>query len=210
MEQNEYWDSVAEEKEFTTPFDRALFENAVPDKAALILDVGCGYGRALAELRAAGYENLTGVDFSENLLARGRRENPGLRLQSGSATSLPFESASFDAVLLFAVLTCCAEDAVATAVVEEASRVLKRGGAIYVNDFLLNDDARNLERYDRWASIYGYGVFELSDGARLRHYSESRARALLAAFETIRFEKTIFATMNGHTSNGFVFLGRKG
>src|SRR5262245_57683967 len=43
---------------------------------ARVLDVGCGYGRLLSLLQAAGLE-ATGVDMNPNIVAAGR--NSGLR-----------------------------------------------------------------------------------------------------------------------------------
>ncbi|MGG5741778.1 MULTISPECIES: hypothetical protein [Bacillus cereus group] len=42
--QKEYWNGVANEKEFTTPFQLDLFSKYV-NKDAILLDYGCGYGR---------------------------------------------------------------------------------------------------------------------------------------------------------------------
>ena len=53
MKQKEYWDSVSEKKEFTTPFQAAEFSEFV-NKEDRILDVGCGYGRTLDELYRCG------------------------------------------------------------------------------------------------------------------------------------------------------------
>ena len=71
MEQKEYWDSVADEKTFTTPFQKNLFVEYV-SKNERVLDVGCGYGRTLEELHQLGYEALTGLDFSEGMIRRGK------------------------------------------------------------------------------------------------------------------------------------------
>jgi 2-polyprenyl-3-methyl-5-hydroxy-6-metoxy-1,4-benzoquinol methylase len=47
------------------PFYRRLISRYVPvDRTARILDLGCGYGPLLHELRRAGYTNITGVDAS--------------------------------------------------------------------------------------------------------------------------------------------------
>ena len=53
MNQRDYWDSVSEKKEFTTPFQAEAFAKYV-GKDALIVDVGCGYGRTLNELQQLG------------------------------------------------------------------------------------------------------------------------------------------------------------
>ena len=62
MDQIKYWNSVADTKEFTTPFQFDELPNYI-DKHAVILDVGCGYGRTLNELKNQGYENLLGIDY---------------------------------------------------------------------------------------------------------------------------------------------------
>ena len=202
-----YWDAAAETKEFSTPLRLKEFTALVPLEAA-ILDVGCGYGRSLAELRACGYGNLLGVDFSAKMIARGREIHPGLDLRVLEGRALPLPDQSIDAALLLAVLTCIPEDEEQEALAAEILRVLKPGGMLHVNDFLLNSDERNLERYA--ASASGpYGCFTLPDGARLRHHSREHIDRLLRAFEPIQMEETVFTTMNGNRSNGIVWFGKK-
>lgn len=203
-----YWEERSASKRFTTPLSVETLERYVA-KDALILDDGCGYGRSLAELRDAGFKRLTGVDFSASLVERARREVPEAKLYVADATSLPFDDASFDAALLFGVLTCVPSEESQTRVAAEARRVLKPGGVLYVNDFLLNDDARNKERYARAPQGCPYGVFSLPEGTILRHHREEYVRELFRDFETLSFEKTVFPTMNGHRSNAFIYVGRK-
>lgn len=207
--QRAYWNSVADDKTFTTPFQADVFTRHVPLSAA-ILDVGCGYGRTLAELRDLGYTRLRGLDFSERLIARARREYPELdfRVQRGEGIECP--DASQDAVVLFAVLTCLTDNAGQRRLLDEIRRVLKPGGALYVNDFLLNADARNRARYAACPDKNcPYGCFTLPEGAALRHHDEAYVHTLLSGFETLLFERTVYATMNGHRSNGFYWFGRK-
>ena len=54
MNQKDYWNKAAADKEFTTPFQLAAFEKYVPREAA-VLDVGRGYGRTLDELYRADW-----------------------------------------------------------------------------------------------------------------------------------------------------------
>lgn len=213
MKPRDYWNSVAETKTFTTPFDAALFARYVPSLDAKILDFGCGYGRTLAELAQAGYRNLCGVDLSDKLIERGKRLFPTLDLRVSPPSTLDFPNASFDAVILFAVLTCVVDDAEQETLVAEARRVLRPGGVLYVNDFLLNDDERNRDRYERYRSATNgrsaFGTFALPDGATLCHHSEERVETLFRSFETAAFERRVFPTMNGHVSNGFAAVFRK-
>ena len=84
-EQEKYWDSVSEEKEFPLPLQMEPFEKHVSRDMA-ILDIGCGYGRTLNELHDAGFENLFGIDFSQGMIDRGQRLHPHLFRHLSRAT----------------------------------------------------------------------------------------------------------------------------
>lgn len=209
MRQEEYWDSVSEKKEFTSPIQLENIEKYIK-KDSRILDVGCGYGRTLDELYRNGYRNLVGIDFSNGMIARGKRQFPYLDLRIKENDKIDLPDASVDAVVLFAVLTCIRTDKEQEQLVSEIKRVLKPQGILYVNDFLLNTDKRNLSRYEQFKDIYGvYGVFELPEGAVCRHHDEAWIRQLLKDFAELEYSRVTRTTMNGHKSNGFYFLGQK-
>ncbi len=208
MEQRAYWDQVSAVKQFTTPFQAEEFERHV-GKDSVILDVGCGYGRTLNELHQLGYRHLTGMDFSGGMIRRGREQFPYLDLRTMETEQIDLPDGSVDTVILFAVLTCIQSDSGQKNLIQEICRVLRPGGILYVNDFLLNEDERNQKRYVKYAPIYGtYGVFELPEGAVLRHHDEKWVFTLLKGFETLRYERLQFTTMNGHTSNGFYMIAK--
>lgn len=208
MDQKHYWDDVSSKKQFTTPFQAEAFCKFV-NKDAAILDVGCGYGRTLNELHQQGYCNLTGIDFSEGMIARGKKEYPALDLRVKRNETIDLADSSIDAVILFAVLTCIHKDAEQEMLISEIKRVLKPGGILYINDFLLNSDDRNIKRYEQFQEKYGtYGVFELPEGAVCRHHDEAHIHSLLSSFEQLCFEHLTFVTMNGHRSNGFYYIGK--
>jgi len=76
---------------------RRLAARAVVRPGDSVLDAACGTGDlALADLRA-GAAGVTGLDFSEQMLARARRKAPTLAWVQGDLLSLPFEDAAFDA-----------------------------------------------------------------------------------------------------------------
>lgn len=209
MNQKDYWNKAAENKEFTTPFQLEAFEKYVP-RDALVLDVGCGYGRTLDELHRAGWRRLIGIDFSEAMIERGCAAYPHLDLRVKRSTEkIDMPDASVDAVILFAVLTCISSNAEQERMISEIRRVLRPGGILYVNDFLLNTDERNTTRYEKFKNKYGeYGVFELPEGAVCRHHDEEHIKKLLSGFAELEYSRLTFTTMNGHTSNGFYFIGR--
>lgn len=208
MRQEEYWNRVSEKKEFTTPFQAEEFSKYVK-KDDCILDVGCGYGRTLDELYQNGYRNLMGIDFSTGMIERGKQQFPylDLRVKDNAEISLP--DASIDAVILFAVLTCIRTNEEQEQLLTEIKRVLKPQGILYVNDFLLNTDERNLTRYAKYKETYGiYGVFELPEGAVCRHHDERWIKQLLKDFSEQEYSHLTFTTMNGNQSNGFYFIGQ--
>ncbi|WP_137121333.1 methyltransferase domain-containing protein [Segeticoccus rhizosphaerae] len=91
-----------------------------------VVDVGCGAGRAVAELADRGADPA-GVDLSEEMITVARRRHPDQEFHVGSAEVLPFgdgELAGYRADKVFHDLTA-PERALA-----EAHRVLAPGGRI--------------------------------------------------------------------------------
>ena len=206
--QKDYWDRVAPEKRFSHPLRLEWLLQYLRSQAR-ILDHGCGYGRLLHQLSGAGYHNAVGMDFSEKMLMECRSRFPNLMLVRNDGRTLPFCDRAFDAVLLFAVLTCIPSDDDQRILLAEVRRVLRPGGVLYISDLLINADVRNVERYVRHASKFGvYGVFELPEGVIVRHHREEWIEQLTRAFTRLAFEPFSVTTMNGNTSAAFQYLAR--
>ena len=207
--QQKYWNKAAEHKEFPTPFQITEFEKN-GTKEMNILDVGCGYGRTLNELYNHSFKYLTGIDYSQGMINRGLNLYPHLNLIKTEGDKIPFTDNEFDAVLLIAVLTSNTKQAEQENIISEIRRVLKDDGILYLADFLINQDKRNLERYQKYKNKHDiYGIFELPEGAVLRHHTEKHIIGLTKDFQQIIFQKTVYDTMNGHRSNGFYYIGKK-
>jgi SAM-dependent methyltransferase len=207
-----YWDRVAGEKRFSHPvcLDWLARHLGPTGKQATLLDYGCGYGRTVAELARAGYENILGVDFSAGMLAHCRFELPGSQLVRNDGRTLPLKNSCVDAVLLFAILTCIPDGDEQRRLLSDVVRVLRPGGLLYLSDLLINDDQRNRERYERYAKAYKcYGVFELPEGVVVRHHRREWIDELTSAFARLEYEPFVVTTMNGNQSSAFQFLGRK-
>ncbi len=208
-QQCNYWNGVAKDKEFTTPLDFELLSK-LTTKESNFLDYGCGYGRTLNELYLQGYKNLVGFDFAKEMICRGKAKYPYLDLRVSQNNCLDCESESVDMVLLFAVLTCIIRDKEQRGLIRELKRVLKPNSYIYINDFLINSDDRNIIRYKNNESKYNkYGVFEIDGGAVLRHHYKDWIFELMNEFEVVEYREHTFKTMNGNISNGFVYVGKK-
>jgi SAM-dependent methyltransferase len=101
---------------------------AAPSVAPRILDIGCGTGFNMEQLRALGYERVCGLDLSTDALrfCRSRRLTA---LVQGDATHGPFRSASFDLVLALDLIEHVEDDVTA---LRELWSMLKPGGSLIV------------------------------------------------------------------------------
>lgn len=207
--QTAYWDSVAGEKTFTHPLNAVVFKQLVP-REATVIDIGCGYGRTCNALYELGYRNLLGLDISRRMVAHGRTAYPHLKLEALTPGTGSAHAESADAVILFAVLTCIPTNNGQTALMDKVAFILKPGGIVYISDYWLQKDDRNLDRYGAFEDKYGtYGVFELPGGAVVRHHDRTWVQSLLSRFDALALEDITVTTMNGHRSLGFQFFGRK-
>lgn len=93
-----------------------------------LLDVGCGTGHHLMELRTRGYD-VAGVDASDGMLAHARANNPQARIEKAKSEHLPFDSGTFDYVLCIEVLRYLPDP---QPTLNEILRVLKPGGTALV------------------------------------------------------------------------------
>jgi SAM-dependent methyltransferase len=204
----EFWDGAARSREFTHALDHERLQSEL-SRQARILDYGCGQGRLAAELIARGYDDVVGVDSSPEMVRAAAERAPDARFSVVNALPLPFESERFDAVLLFAVLTCIPSDADQRALIGELERVLAPGGLLVVSDYPLQSDDRNLARYDQFAGELGYGRFRLPEGAVLRHHPDAWFAELLAGFVVEERVERSGRTMNGNPARLVQFWARR-
>lgn len=103
-----------------------------------ILDLCCGHGRHSLELARRGFTRVFGLDRSRSLIQRARtsarKEGLAVQFKEGDARKLPYENCTFDAVLIlgnsFGYFESPEDD---LRVLEEALRVLKPGGKIFID-----------------------------------------------------------------------------
>jgi demethylmenaquinone methyltransferase/2-methoxy-6-polyprenyl-1,4-benzoquinol methylase len=109
-----------------------------PETPQTILDVATGTGDFALEALALRPEKIIGVDISEGMLAHGREKMKKLKLDSvielrvGDSENLPFESNSFDAVIVSFGVRNFENLARGLA---EMHRVLRPGGTAVVLEF---------------------------------------------------------------------------
>jgi SAM-dependent methyltransferase len=110
----------------TSLFAAALLDAAEVGVGAKVLDVACGAG-LVSGLAASRGAQVTGIDFSPNMLAQARRRHPAVEFREGDAEALPFDDGVFDAVVIsFGVH----HFPFPSRALSEGGRVLRRGGRI--------------------------------------------------------------------------------
>jgi SAM-dependent methyltransferase len=208
--QLDYWNRVGPTKTFAHPINITELSRWV-EPSARILDYGCGQGRASGVLLSNGFTNLLGLDPAPAMIDAARAHHPAVSfdvLQDFRNTGLP--GSSVDAVLLLAVLTSVPRNEDQLAIVNEITRVLRPGGILYISDMWLQTDDRNVERYERDRDKYGiYGVFDLSDGATVRHHDHQWIESLLKDYQPVALEEINIQTMNGNPATAFQWFGRR-
>ena len=115
----------------TKAWRRAATKIIAPVPGMKILDLAAGPGSSSEPLHKAGASVLS-TDFSEGMLAQGRKSRPYLSFSKADALNLPFEDESFDVTTISFGLRNTVDYPRALA---EAYRVTKHGGRMVVVEF---------------------------------------------------------------------------
>jgi demethylmenaquinone methyltransferase/2-methoxy-6-polyprenyl-1,4-benzoquinol methylase len=102
-----------------------------PKPGIRILDIAAGTGSSSRPLVDKGADVIA-LDFSEGMLAQGRKQNRDIKFMQGDALNLPFEENTFDVTTISFGLRNTSNTSTA---LKEALRVTKVGGKIVVAEF---------------------------------------------------------------------------
>lgn len=206
--QQDYWDSVAQQKTFTHPINISLLLEYV-DKDAVIVDYGCGYGRIVQELLESGFANTTGYDTSLELINRGSNNHLPLHHISDPSRLLLNDN-SVDCFILFAVLTCIPSNAGQSGLIKLLHSKLKPGGFIYISDYYLQNNEISQSRYTYLNSDPdNFGVFTLPEGVTFRHHTNEWIATLIKDFSVQQENIIEVKTMNGNIGEAFQMIVQK-
>jgi len=186
--------------------DKALGSIDLKDDYRLILDMGCGTGRALARLasRAKSGVEFVGIDPAENMRSLAlRRVRPfrNVQIRDGSFEHIPLEAASVDYLLsIFAFHWTTDPDAA----VREVHRVLKPGAEMDLF-FIGRDNGREFIKKTTPIFLKYMGPALLLQSARMRKQLTKEAAHQLfgKAFSPIELSieesyQTYYDTLEGH------------
>ncbi len=102
-----------------------------PKSGMKILDIAAGTGSSSRPLVDKGAEVIA-LDFSEGMLAAGRKRHKDIKFQQGDALNLPFTENTFDVTTISFGLRNTSDT---SAALKDALRVTKTGGRIVVCEF---------------------------------------------------------------------------
>jgi demethylmenaquinone methyltransferase/2-methoxy-6-polyprenyl-1,4-benzoquinol methylase len=115
----------------TKAWRKATTQLIQPRPGMKILDLAAGTGSSSEPLAAAGADVIP-ADFSEGMLAAGRKARPHLPFTKADALNLPFADGEFDVATISFGLRNTQKTAKALA---EMYRVVKPGGLLVVTEF---------------------------------------------------------------------------
>jgi arsenite methyltransferase len=175
-----------------------------------VLDIGCGTGaNAVALLEfLKGRCQVTGVDTSDSMLAIARHHLEGspfennIHYELADAHTLPFEENSFDSAMMIQVLEYSKDPIL---MLQEAMRVLKAGGKLFVADtdwdtIVWNSSFKDLTR--RIVVLWSDHEADGWQGRKIREYM------LRAGFQSLK-EDLFHISEHSFSEDSYTFLCTK-
>lgn len=154
--------------------------------AEVVVDVGCGNGNDVRDLKADGFEgSLLGFDLSEGML--GTVASLGVPVALADAASLPLPDAIADVALAMHMLYHCPDIA---ATVRELRRIVRPGGALVVST---NATAHLQELRELWTAVLSDVLGEAVEPWRTaagRFPLEDAEATIAAAFDHVELQRT--------------------
>ena len=138
--------SDREDSEAMRALHRAILDLTVTAPVGDLLDVGCGRG-AILKLLASRANRAIGVDIDANARQLARAELmlagiPNCSLRKGDMYRLPFTDSEFNTIIIDDVLVDARKPVRA---LEEARRLLKPGGRLFVLESMLKRTSRDIQ-----------------------------------------------------------------
>lgn len=157
-------------------------------KKGRILDIGCGDGLFLKYFKNCGLE-VHGIDFGKTA-SNYARDILGLDVFTGSLEEAKYQSGSFDAVSLYAVLEHLPDP---LQILREINRILKPGGILFISVPNFNSLESRIFR-ERWVAIKA--------PAHLYHFTPATLRAFLlkAGFAIVEIK---YISSEGRSTMGY-------
>ncbi|QMW24348.1 ArsR/SmtB family transcription factor [Sandaracinobacteroides saxicola] len=142
------WDHMRQLQGADTEVDAAILAAVKAGRVGRFLDVGTGTGRMLERIAPLADSSI-GIDRSPDMLRMARATldaagSPSAGVRQADMGALPFESGTFDTLLMNHVLHFADDPA---AIIAEAARVVAAGGRLLVVDFASHEQEELRTRF---------------------------------------------------------------
>lgn len=179
---------------------RGIVAKAVdPKSGQSVLDMAAGTGSSTAAFARPGVRLVAG-DFSEGMLAEGRKRHPEIEFVFADATKLPFKAKEFDATTISFGLRNVVD---VEAALSEMFRVTKPGGRIVICEFskVSNPVLRPFYNFYLRKVLPAFSSLASKTPEAYAYLSESidawpDQRALAAKIEKAGYEKVTFRNLS--------------
>ena len=179
---------------------RGIVAKAVdPKSGQSVLDMAAGTGSSTAAFARPGVRLVAG-DFSEGMLAEGRKRHPEIEFVFADATKLPFKAKEFDATTISFGLRNVVD---VEAALSEMFRVTKPGGRIVICEFskVTNQVLRPFYNFYLRKVLPAFSSLASKTPEAYAYLSESidawpDQRTLAAKIEKAGYEKVTFRNLS--------------
>ncbi len=166
----------------------------------VVLDVGCGPGALTGALaRHVGASNVSAFDPSPPFVADCSARYPGVDVRNGRVEEIPFDDASFDAVLAQLVWHFVREPTKGAA---ECKRVLRSGGTIAASVWDFGEGMEMLRLF--WDAALSVDPNAPDEARTLRFGAEGELAQLFESAGFVEIEESMLEVVS--TYNGFTEL----
>lgn len=151
--------------------------------ARSVLELGCGAGRILSQLKAP---RRVGVDLHPQMVARAQVAAPGARVLVGDMRTLDLGLRFARVILPYNTVYCVPDDAAAVAVLRVAAAHLAPGGLIAFDGYQVSDDPADLTSDEalEWIATLRDGDRTIEVYEQDTHWPDRRDCAVRYVFES--------------------------
>jgi len=205
----------------TVEIDRDIL--SVIPSGSKVLELACAHGRTAFSLEDIGF-NVTAIDIDHDSIIEARKIGSDMERKIeflvADGRDLPFNDEIFDACVMNGFLTMLTDMDSRMKAINEASRVLKVRGYLYVADFIQTwETPAYRDRYESHERITSErGTFIVTDTGttegrelyRAHHHTEEELRGLISRrFDIMKESREVFTSYHGNRVNGMKLLAIK-
>jgi len=117
--------------------DVPLLLEKYTNKNMRFLDYGCGTGRSLRFIKSLGYNDIVGVDISQDMIEEANKIDPKGNYNLMENSHIPYEDNTFDTIFMSYVFLEVGEYDQIVEILKEFKRVLKdKGHVIFITSIV--------------------------------------------------------------------------